>query len=245
STMTKNEYQTDIHELIQKRPPPTKKWSTEKKLAFDKCTLLSSQRSDAPAFQLHSHHRRATSLSYPIEAIRQTDRSSSSGKPIVQHAERLGGDGGGSLLEGSQTLRPSALPFGANKKTLPRECGFAQIDALHGCSPPAETSPRARSRRDRTCPHTQISPARSRADLVKMGLTVGCELTDPDIRNYQMGRFTLIQAGSGIRIDQRGRMWISVDVGLRGHTQRSDALYGVTIGKAGSKSSNTAASSTS
>ncbi|OUL31310.1 hypothetical protein BV378_02270, partial [Nostoc sp. RF31YmG] len=48
STMTKNEYQTDIHELIQIRPPPTKKWSTEKKLAFDKCTLLSSQRSDAP-----------------------------------------------------------------------------------------------------------------------------------------------------------------------------------------------------
>src|SRR6478736_6572752 len=47
--MTKNEYQTDIHELIQKRPPPTSKTGRQrKKLAFDKCTLLSSQRSDAP-----------------------------------------------------------------------------------------------------------------------------------------------------------------------------------------------------
>src|SRR6478736_2857675 len=34
SIMTKNEYQTDIHELIQKRPPPTKKWSTEKKIGI-------------------------------------------------------------------------------------------------------------------------------------------------------------------------------------------------------------------
>ncbi|MFD4961154.1 hypothetical protein, partial [Microbacterium sp. NPDC058389] len=49
STMTKNEYQTDIHELIQKRPPPTRKLvDREINLAFDKCTLLSSQRSDAP-----------------------------------------------------------------------------------------------------------------------------------------------------------------------------------------------------
>jgi len=30
STMTKNEYQTDIHELIQKPPPTSKNWPTEK-----------------------------------------------------------------------------------------------------------------------------------------------------------------------------------------------------------------------
>jgi hypothetical protein len=65
STMTKNEYQTDIHELIQKRPPPTSKTGRQRnKLAFDKCTLLSSQRSDAPAFRSHNLRRRATSLSY-------------------------------------------------------------------------------------------------------------------------------------------------------------------------------------
>ena len=65
STMTKNEYQTDIHELIQKRPPPTRKLvDREINLAFDKCTLLSSQRSDAPAFWPLSRRRRATSLSY-------------------------------------------------------------------------------------------------------------------------------------------------------------------------------------
>ncbi|WP_220287994.1 hypothetical protein, partial [Microbacterium trichothecenolyticum] len=60
------EYQTDIHELIQKDPHQPENWSTEKKLAFDKCTLLSSQRSDAPTSN-ESHDPRpgwATSLSY-------------------------------------------------------------------------------------------------------------------------------------------------------------------------------------
>src|SRR6478752_3360228 len=68
SIMTKNEYQTDIHELIQKRPPPTSKTGRQrKKLAFDKCTLLSSQRSDAPRFSLTtSPQGNFTILSGPI-----------------------------------------------------------------------------------------------------------------------------------------------------------------------------------
>lgn len=32
--MTKNEYQTDIHELIQKGPPPTKKVSEDTKIGI-------------------------------------------------------------------------------------------------------------------------------------------------------------------------------------------------------------------
>src|SRR5687767_10651467 len=121
--MTKNEYQTDIHELIQKRPPPTRKLvDREINLAFDKCTLLSSQRSDAPASR-ESQTRCpgwATSLSYLAVATPSNRPASFQRVPHESDErktrERILVVGGGSLLEGSQAFRPSALPFGANKE---------------------------------------------------------------------------------------------------------------------------------
>ncbi|WP_235281674.1 hypothetical protein, partial [Microbacterium azadirachtae] len=46
---------------------------TRNKLAFDKCTLLSSQGSDAPAFRPLGLPFRATSLSYPSRSGCQID----------------------------------------------------------------------------------------------------------------------------------------------------------------------------
>ncbi|WP_310019715.1 hypothetical protein, partial [Microbacterium resistens] len=50
-----------------------KKSVDEDNLAFDKCTLLSSQGSDAPAFRPLGLPFRATSLSYPFRSVRQID----------------------------------------------------------------------------------------------------------------------------------------------------------------------------
>ena len=120
--MTKNEYQTDIHELIQKRPPPTTKSGRQRiKLAFDKCTLLSSQRSDAPTLRLHSHHRGATSLSSCPSHPGHSAGASSRIPSVPQAGDPECGsccDGGGSLLEGSQTLRPSLYPLGRTTRRL-------------------------------------------------------------------------------------------------------------------------------
>jgi hypothetical protein len=144
STMTKNEYQTDIHELIQIRPPPTEKRSTEKKLAFDKCTLLSSQRSDAPAFQLLSLRRRATSLSYtprlacqiataghktPPRLTCRTRVEETHPKPKTGPLTRSRSDGVVRCLRGA---RPSGLPLYPLGRTT---------RTLRGTSPPVESSP--------------------------------------------------------------------------------------------------------
>jgi len=134
--MTKNEYQTDIHELIQKDPHQPKNGRQRKKLAFDKCTLLSSQRSDAPTSNeshdplprlgnfsiLHIRSRLSSRQGKAQDLTTAGDQQSQKWKkPILNRnparsPEQIGW--GGSLLEGSETFRPSALPFGANNKNI-------------------------------------------------------------------------------------------------------------------------------
>ncbi|WP_417564856.1 hypothetical protein, partial [Microbacterium sp.] len=64
STMTKKNIIADIHKLIQRNSQPIKR-PDEDNLAFDKCTLLSSQGSDTPTVPTGktSHRCRATSQS--------------------------------------------------------------------------------------------------------------------------------------------------------------------------------------
>ncbi|MBB5742098.1 hypothetical protein HD600_000595 [Microbacterium ginsengiterrae] len=97
-------------------------------LAFDKCTLLSSQGSDAPTTQSHNQARRATSLSYPPRSACQIDALTGSEiRCAVEMNRRRGGPpildagvqvsqvkevGGGSPLEGGEALGLSASLWG-------------------------------------------------------------------------------------------------------------------------------------
>jgi hypothetical protein len=62
-------------DLIQRNLTQPNKWSGRGNLAFDKCTLLSSQGSDAPTNQptTAGQPSRATSQSYPPRSVCQTD----------------------------------------------------------------------------------------------------------------------------------------------------------------------------
>ena len=100
-------------------------------MAFDKCTLLSSQGSDAPAAQPHSLAHRATSLSYPTPSpcqISVSTESTHSHRSVERPRDRTNPPGrtssdvifsGGLFpLEGNGASASPFLPLGRTSKTL-------------------------------------------------------------------------------------------------------------------------------
>jgi len=149
STMTKNEYQTDIHELIQKTPTnPKKRVSEEINLAFDKCTLLSSQRSDAPRTRPHDHHQGQ------LHHLTHTPQP-----PAAPATTRTRRNVSVRNLRGAGPTGPSALPFGANNKNTtpnhpprrihptPRACRILDVAGPRRAA--SRRPPRYRGRHDR------------------------------------------------------------------------------------------------
>ena len=126
STMTKNEYQTDIHELIQKDPHQPQRVSEDINLAFDKCTLLSSQRSDAPAFsESHDPLPRLgnfTILSRRSYPVKSTGALRARSPPRSQASDPQCGSGVVEVVRCLRGARPSGLPLyplGRTTRTLP------------------------------------------------------------------------------------------------------------------------------
>ena len=123
-------------------------------MAFDKCTLLSSQGSDAPTAQPLSLARRATSLlsvrcrqigasfDFRRPVVPDLALSNRTPYPSTPSGEDLIVGGGCSLLEGCGALSLSALPFGANNKNITRRPRACQIRwAARACRVSARATP--------------------------------------------------------------------------------------------------------
>ena len=120
-------------------------------MAFDKCTLLSSQGSDAPTNQSHDQPSRATSLSYLPQArwsnrrcsdpktlcdgVRPRFRGGSPSRRTVRpHHSRSGFRGGGPPLEGGKALGLSASLWGEQEERYVRSRHLANPGRTPGVS---------------------------------------------------------------------------------------------------------------